>query len=363
MNATNAFRTRRARRVLGLAAALVLVAGTAAGALAGPDPILSGGMFAQNQDLRFRWRTGAVPASVIATAIKAAAADATRSRASKAATFTYDTAGPNQIGYGTGATCGVNGLACFTRDAPDSFGMWLREQGHVFDWGTLKWCQAYSSPPNGCYDAETIALDEFGHVEGLDHHVNRSDDSDYLDAVVQTYSRTKPSAGWNAHAFGRCDVATLQMQYDLQSWTADYSTCLDLSTVLTLSASSTSVAYGGSTTLTATLKIVDLAAYVRLGGNPISARTVSLQRRPAGGTTWSTVVTMSTGSTSGTYVSSQKLQAAAEFRAVFKTPSEEGLNGDTSGTISVSVSGCSVPPCPQSAPVPLEDRTAAQSIP
>ena len=50
--------------------------------------------------------------------------------------------------------------------------MWLREQGHVYDWGTLKWCQAYASPPNGCYDAETIALDEFGHVEGLGHHVN-----------------------------------------------------------------------------------------------------------------------------------------------------------------------------------------------
>jgi hypothetical protein len=153
------------------------------------------------------------------------------------------------------------------------------------------------------------------------------------------------------------------MQYDLQSWTADYSTCLDLSTVLTLSASSTSVAYGGSTTLTATLKVADLAAYVRLGGNPVSARTISLQRRPAGGTTWSTVVTMSTGSTSGTYVSSQKLQAAAEFRAVFKTPSDEGLNGDTSATVSVSVSGCSVPPCPQSAPVPLEDRSAAQPTP
>ena len=100
--------------------------------------------------------------------------------------------GANPIGYGVGATCGVNGLACFTRDAPSGFTMWLREQGHVFDWGTLKWCQTYATAPNGCYDAETIALDEFGHVDGLGHHVNKDDDSDYLDAVVQTYSRTKP---------------------------------------------------------------------------------------------------------------------------------------------------------------------------
>ena len=69
----------------------------------------------------------------------------TRAARSQAATFAYDAGGSNPIGYGAGATCGVNGLACFTRDAPDGFTMWLREQGHVFDWGTLKWCQAYST--------------------------------------------------------------------------------------------------------------------------------------------------------------------------------------------------------------------------
>ena len=131
-------------------------------------------------------------------------------KGSHAATFVYDATGANPIGYGAGATCGVNGLACFTATPPDGFTMWLREQGHVFDWGTLKWCQAYATPPNGCYDAETITLDEFGHVEGLDHHVNYGNDSDYDDAVVQTFSRTKPNAGWNRHTFGRCDVATLQ---------------------------------------------------------------------------------------------------------------------------------------------------------
>ena len=110
----------------------------------GPDPFFSGGPFGQNQDLRFRWRAGAEPTAAIKTAITAAAADANASRGSKAATFTYDAAGANPIGYGLGATCGVNGLACFTRTAPTGFTMWLREQGHVFDWGTLKWCQAYS---------------------------------------------------------------------------------------------------------------------------------------------------------------------------------------------------------------------------
>ena len=161
--------------------------------------------------------------------------------------------------------------------------MWLREQGHVFDWGTLKWCQAYSSPPTGCYDAETIALDEFGHIEVLDHHVNYSDDRDYEDAVVQTFSRTKPKAGYDQHAFGRCDVATLQREYDVVDSIAKYSTCLDIDSVLTISGPS-SVAYNGTATLSAFLEVVDVAAYDRLRGNNLSKRTVKLQRRPPGTT-------------------------------------------------------------------------------
>ena len=116
----------------------------------GPDPALSGGPFAQNQVLRFHWRAGSEPPVVIKDAIKAAANDANDTRASKAATFDFDGSGPSLIGYGAGATCGVNGLGCFTRNVPDSFTMWFREQGHVFDWGTMKWCEAYASPPNGC---------------------------------------------------------------------------------------------------------------------------------------------------------------------------------------------------------------------
>jgi hypothetical protein len=332
---------RFVRSMSALAAALVIVPFATAGAVAhAPDPSFSG-TFAANQELRFRWRAGSEPTAVIKAAIRDAAVDANDSRGSKAAIFTYDAGGPNPIGYGPGATCGVNGLACFTRDAPDGFTMWLREQGHVFDWGTLRWCQAYSTPPNGCYDAETIALDEFGHVEGLNHHVNFPDDSDYADAVVQTFSRTKPSLGWNFHTFRRCDVATLQMMYDVASSTAKYSTCLDLATILTLGASTTTIPSGGSVTLTASLTVVDADNYRKLGGNPVSGRTVTLQRRPAGGTTWTSVGTMPPGASAGTYVLVQSPAAATDYRAVFPTPSTEGINGDTSPTVRVSIGACS----------------------
>ena len=228
--------------------------------------------------------------------------------------------------------------------------MWFREQGHVFDWGTLKWCQSYATAPNGCYDAETIALDEFGHVEGLDHHINYADDHDYEDAVVQTFSRTKPAAGWNAHAFGPCDTTTLQRRYDLATWSTKVSTCQNLTTTLTLTASPAWVGYGASTNLTATLRIAESDAYGQLSLDPLVGRTVNLQRRVTGTTAWVAAGTMSGGPSSGTYVATARLVTGSEFRAVFAAPANEGLKGATSATFRVVVGGCAGSTCPLAPP-------------
>src|SRR6476661_5769330 len=329
----------RPRAVAFLAGVLSALLTAVPAAAHGPDPVLGGSLWPQNQRLEFRWRSGAVPPAAIRTAILDAGADVGATRGSKAATYAYDPAGANPIGYGTGATCGVNGLACFSRSAPTGFFMWFREQGHVFDWGSLKWCQMYTTAPTGCYDAETIALDELGHVEILDHHVNYTDDSDYEDAVVQTFSRTKPRDGWNMHGFGRCDVATLQREYDVLSWTTPYSTCLDVDTVLTLAASPSSIPYDTTTTLTATLRTVSRVAYERLGGNPVAGRVVRLQRRPVGTTSWVALGTM-TAAAPGSYAFAIRLTRSSEFRAVFTTPSDEGLNGSVSPTVTVVVAAC-----------------------
>jgi len=341
-------RHRRAASLLLVAAAMAALAGpTTRIAAHSPDPALGGDTFAQDGRLLYDWRSGAAPPAAMRTAINAAAADVGESRASRAATFAYDSNGGNPIGYGTG-TCGVNGLACFTRDAPNGFTMWFREQGRVFDWGTLKWCQMYTDPPNGCYDVETIALDELGHVEGLGHHVNYSDDSDYTDAVVQTYSRTKPKEGYNMHVLGVCDIAQLQIRYDIPGASSKYSTCLDVATVMTLSRSAASVVYGGNVTFTATLRVVTDTAYGRLSDNPVSGRAVRLQRRPPGTTTWTNFATMTATSPTGSYVVSARLYSSAEFRAVFSTPTNEGLRGDGSPAVAVTVGSCTTAPCPLS---------------
>jgi hypothetical protein len=325
-------------RLAATVATLLSIAVVGPVAAHGPDPILGGGRFTQDDALTFRWRSGSVPPSAIQTAIRAAAGDVGESKASRAPTFVYSTSGVSSIGYGTG-TCGVNGIGCFTRSAPDSFTMWLREHGRVYDWGTLRWCQMQSTRTNGCYDAETIALDEFGHVEILDHHVNFADDSDYEDAVVQTFSRTRPKAGFDAHAFGTCDTATLQLQYDLTSASSPISTCLDLSTVLTLATDTTVVSSGDTVTFTSTLRTATDTAYVRLSSNVLSGRSVRLQRRPAGSSTWTSIATMTPASPTGTYTTTLSPSGTADYRAFF-SPSTEGLRGDITPTIAVKFVSC-----------------------
>jgi hypothetical protein len=319
-----------------LAAVIALLVSSASVTAHGPDPIFSG-RWNQNQPLQYAWRSGAVPSAVYQAAINAAGADANASRGSQAGIFSYAAGAINPVGYGVGATCSPAGLACFTRNPTSSFTMWMREQGHRFDWGSLRWCQAYSSWPDGCFDVENIMLDEFGHVEIRAHHVTYDNESDYLDALVQTLSHAKPKSGWNAHALARCDLASLQLQYDMQGWAARYSTCLSLATTLALSASPSAIVKGGTTTLTATLKVADNSAYVRLALNPIAQRFVTLQRRPAGTTTWTTVGTMANGSSSGTYTTSISLTARTEFRAVFAKPADEGLLAATSPIVTVAV--------------------------
>jgi hypothetical protein len=306
----------------------------------GPDPVLAGeGLYPLSTDLKFRWLSGGVPPPAIRSAILAAALDANESRLSRAPTFNYDAGGSSFVQYGGNVVCGVNGLACMRRDEPGAFRMYFREQGHVFDWGTMKWCQAYSTAPNGCYDAENVALDEFGHVQILGHHVNEPNESDYSDAVVQEFSRAKPSDGWQAHVLGRCDVATLQREYGLLAASTKVSTCLDLISSVTISSSRSAGRFDQPVTLTATLEISDLASYERLGGQNLSGRVVRLERRTPTGA-WVSLGLMSTGASPGTYVFATTIRYTADYRAVFAAPSTEGLRSDSSAAVRVTLGSC-----------------------
>ena len=328
-----------ARLRVALAALIALAAAATPALAATPDPTISPS-WPLDTALAYRWTSGAVPPTVMKSAVNGAAADANASRRSRAPSYAYSSSAPNGVSYGTDVPCGLNGLACFQRDPANSYWhLWFRENGHRYDWGTLSWCEMTGSP-NGCFNAETITLDELGHVAGLDHHVNLPDDSDYLEAVVQTYSHARPQAGWNASVFGRCDVAALQQTYDVASWTTPYSTCLDIPTMLALAASPASTTSGGAVTFTATLRSEGTG---RLAGNPMAGRTVVLQQRS--GTSWADLLTMSGGSTAGAYTASFAPKGTQDFRAVFRKPSSEGVRTSVSGLVTISVT-CTSAPCP-----------------
>ena len=100
-------------------------------------------------------------------------------------------------------------------------------------------------------------------------------------------------------------------------------------------------------TFTASLRVVTDTDYGRLSANPVSQRTVRLQRRPVGGGSWINLATMSPTSPTGFYSVALRLFGSGEFRAIFSTPTSEGLRGDSSPVVTVTVAPCSGTHCPQ----------------
>jgi hypothetical protein len=315
----------------------------------GPDPILgTGTLWSRDEVAFYQWHDIYTPPAWMATAIDLGAGDVAESRDSRAATFVRAADAPGVVAYSGPFPCPSYGYACADRTGmtDNVFHLFFRPSGYPFDWGTLKWCQAYASAPNGCYDAERVALDELGHIEVLGHHVNFADESDYLDAVVQYAGRAKPNDGWNVHAFGRCDVARLQLEYDRKDPGSPVSTCLALASTLTNSASTTYLTVGTAVRFSATLKLAVSSAAGAMSGDPLSDRTVVLQRRAVGGSTWSTVGSMTASPTvEGSYLLTISPSATYDYRATFAAPTSEGVTGSTSGTVRVTVNSCTTT-CP-----------------
>lgn len=327
------------RFVAVFAVAAALFGGAPLATAHGPDPLLGTTPWAQNQLVKYQWASGQVPPSWLAPAIDAGAADSNATRASQAALFARADSAPSKIAYGGAAPCSSYGIACMNRTGvPVSFGIWFRPHGAVLDWGTLRWCQAEAVPKNGCYDARRVALDEFGHVQILGHHGNYADERDYLDAVVQFAGRSKPKEGWDTHVYGRCDIARLQLEYELIDAGDPVSTCLSLSTALWIAADSTLISFGSSTRITGDLEVASATAARRLSGDPLTGRVVYLQRRVVGATTWTTITTMSAvAGSDGSYSATITPTETADYRLEYVAPSTEGLRGATSAIVRVTI--------------------------
>ena len=321
-------------------------------AAASPTPA-SGTTWGKNQRVEYRWKDGSEPPAWAKSAMNAAATDSNQSRRAKAAIFAYDSSGPARLAYTDDLP--TNWAIGYTvRDIPDAFSIRMRPHGTQLDWGTLKWCEFYNDPPNGCYDLEMVTLHEFGHAQTLGH-VDEADIDSYTDTLMhESGLHSKSKLGWNQHVFGRCDVARLQIRYEPLTTSTDISTCLDLGTDLSFTPATSAIAYGNTVTMTAKLKIDSSSPYGNLASEPLTGRTVFLQRRPAGASGWTTIGEMSpVTDDTGRYVKTMTLTATYEWRALFSAPSNEGLRGSSSNVARLSVTYDCTPSTFKSEFIPL----------
>ena len=328
------------RRALAISATAVVLLSSVVGPAAATSPTpASGTMFGQGQLVEFEWGAGVEPPTWLRSAINSAAQAAGQSALARTPIFAYRAGSNSSIKYTANIPTSY-AIGYANRNAPHSFTIRLRPHGYVLDWGTLRWCQFYASPPNGCYDAEMITLHEFGHILTLDH-ADESEVTEWTDTVMHASPKTKAKAGWNAHDLGRCDIARLQLRYELHTSSSLVSTCLSLGTATTLATPASSVAHGTSVALSATLSISTAAGQGSLAGDPLSNRIVWLQRRAPGATSWTNLVQLDPQSGAGGYSKSLVVTATYDYRARFVSPSYEGLENSSSAVVRVKV----IDPC------------------
>jgi hypothetical protein len=301
-----------------------------------PVPAFPAGGWPRDTSLPFTWAAGAVPPEWARAPITAGAADASETSAARSPRFVYRSSATDTVRYTPSfPTFCRYGIACASRNMPVYWSVWLRPHGTDYSWGTLRWCQKEDA--SGCFDIRRVMIHELGHVAGLDHPSSEGFGLAADETVMHAITPARPAAGSSRHAFGRCDVATLQELYDVPSYGTRISSCNDVATHLGLSAGSTSVAMGGSVRLRAVLRIASLESLGRLAGNVLDGRAVKLKMRRAGSDDAWTTLWMEPQQIDGTYDLTIAPQASWEFQAAFPAPENEGLRFSASDTLRVRV--------------------------
>ena len=300
-----------------------------------PVPAFPAGAWPKDSVLPFSWLDGAVPPEWARTPITSGAADASDTSLSRSPRFVLRSGLADTVRYTPSFPdfCRY-GIACASRNMPVSWLVWLRPHGTDFSWGTLRWCQKEDA--SGCFDIRRVLIHELGHIDGLDHPSRDGFNLEANETVMHAITPAKPSAGSTRHAFGRCDVATLQELYDLPSSTTQVSTCNDVATELTLGASSSSILPGSTVRLRADLRVAPVSSVGRLAGNALNGRSVKLRYRRAGTSDAWTTLWMEP-LVNGGYSLIIAPQATWEYQAVFPAPAGEGLRASTSVTVKVRV--------------------------
>jgi len=205
------------------------------------------------------------------------------------------------------------------------------------DWGWYENGNSCSGD-SVCFYMKRTILHELGHaVLKLGH-----DGQGESYTVMGDAQPTSPNTNWSRREWVKCDQARAQMLWSTRDHAGPIAGCFDhlassgsngLQTVVSLSASPTTVCVGDPVNVSGLLRTADYGSYDRMGGVPLGQRTVTIKRDG------STVAQPLTSSTSGTYSVSVSAgnPGSRAFVASFPNEGSEALTGDSSPTVTITV--------------------------
>lgn len=164
------------------------------------------------------------------------------------------------------------------------------------------WCESTSQvgSTDGCFDTRRVTLHEAGHAVGLSRSSNghahfpggAGADPDF--SVMHSPPIPKPTTGYNQRWLGACDVLSLAIDYDLDTFSGIYPGCGDhlgapaaqngdIDTTVSQSTTTLRLCVGQAFSFTGTARIVTASILGELSGNGLAGRTVTIYRRSVGG--------------------------------------------------------------------------------
>ena len=203
---------------------------------------------------------------------------------SRAPFFSFSSTGAGRVYYSASMTSPCSGgavwLACAKDGGTSGWEIYVRNLGGA-PYGSWAWYDQTSDCAAGdlCFRLQRSLIHEPIHLTFGTNHSSQ----DQADTVFTANQPSYNNAGGSTMRLRRCDQAASQLAYDLRDMAGPYADCFDhvanatpagLKTDLTVSATSISVCQGSAATISGRLQVRDLAAYKKLGANPLDGRTV-----------------------------------------------------------------------------------------
>jgi hypothetical protein len=211
-------------------------------------------------------------------------------------------------------------------------------------------------PTSTCFSVLRVVAHESTHNTLVRAHYDRGADDE---TIMQSNTPTPNGspAYWNRKSFLPCDLAAAQLEYGPADAAGRYADCFSvvpgdgakgLNAALTVtSGTSYSRCWNTSATISGRLALAASAAYEDMRNWPLSGRTVRIDRRAVGTTTWTTGSASATATGSGGSNWKVTLTTSSagsyEYRATFFTSSSEpAVNSSNAVTWSVhwTSAGC-----------------------